>query len=144
MIDSSKSRTECKDPGAKPGAKPEPKKVFVVDDNHDECGELAEYIRRKGHFVTEIHDGITAITEIQAHKPELVLMDVHMPFCDGIRATELAQSLSPRTTIVLMSGYPEEVVRAKRASCDALKVLAKPLSLKEVALVVAAVLDRQT
>lgn len=136
MIDSSTARTESKGP--------EPKKIFVVDDNPEECGELAEYLRRKGHFVTEIHDGITAITEIQAHQPELVLMDVHMPFCDGIRATELAQSLSPRSTFVLMSGYPEEVVRAKRAVCGAVTVLAKPISLKAVARVVASVLERQT
>ncbi len=118
--------------------------IFVVDDDREACREIASYLRKQDYLVTEIHDGVTAITEIGAHKPELVLMDVHMPFCDGIRAADLAGTLSPRTAVVLMSGFPQEVVRAKQSNCAALTVLAKPLSLKKVARVVAAVLDKQT
>ncbi len=117
------------------------KMIFVVDDDRSACRELAGYLRHKGYFVTEIHDGITAITEIEEHKPALVVMDVRMPFCDGIRVADFARTLSPRTAVVLMSGFPDELVRAKQSHCDPLTVLAKPLSLKKVARVAAAVLE---
>ena len=49
----------------------------------------------------------------------------------------MIDSSTPGTDCKLMSGFPEEVVRAKQSDCDALKVLAKPLSLKKLARVVA-------
>lgn len=119
--------------------------VFVVDDDTEACSELAEYLRGKGCSVVEFHDGLGAVNELRAHKPALVFMDIRMPLVDGIRAARRILSLRPETTVVLMSGYPKEVVRAmhaKEVDLDALTVLQKPLHLQELAAIVAGLLQR--
>lgn len=106
--------------------------VFVVDDDPAQTREIADHLSGKGLELIEINDSVTAIAEIGKHNPELVLMDVNLPFCDGIRAAELVRTLSPKTTVILMSGFQEEVLRAERSVCGALTVLTKPIACEEL------------
>lgn len=116
------------------------KMVYVVEDDPRQLGEITGYLRRKGFRVQGVADGALAVAGIQRHQPALVLMDIRMPGCDGIRAAEFVQMLSPETMIVLMSGYPREVVRARRSDRISLRVLPKPVSLKRFARICADVL----
>ncbi len=119
--------------------------AYVVDDDVEACSELADYLRGKGFSVVEYHEGIGAIKALRRHKPQLVFMDVRMPLMDGIRATQGILSLRPETTVVLMSGYPVEIVRAmhaKEADLAALTVIQKPIHLQELAAIVSGVLRR--
>lgn len=104
---------------------------FVVPDAPAQYWEIADHLRGKGLELFKINDGVTAIAAIDKHNPEFVLMDVHMPFSDGIRAAKLVRTLSPKTTVILMSGLPEEVLRAERSDCGALTVLTKPIAREE-------------
>jgi len=113
--------------------------AFVVDDDPEQCQELADYLRGKGFTVHEFHDGPSAFPQIRARKPALVMMDVNMPRCDGIKATEVATTISPGTKVVLMSGFPKEVVRAATENSGALTVIQKPLHLQELAAVVSGI-----
>ncbi len=106
--------------------------VFVVDDDPTQTREIADHLRGKGLDIIEINDGGTAIVEIDKRNPELVLMDVNMPYCDGLRAAEFARTFSPNTTVILMSGFPEEALRAERSVCGALTVPTKPIGCEEL------------
>lgn len=114
--------------------------VCVVDDDPTQLGEITDYLRHKGFRVMGAADGALAVAEIERHKPALVLMDIKMPGCDGIRAAQFVQILSPETMIVLMSGDPDEVVRAHRSDRISLRVLHKPVPLRQFARFAAGVL----
>lgn len=100
--------------------------VIVVDADPTQSGAIVDSLRNKGFNVIQIDNSVTAITEIDRHNPGLVLMDVHMPFCDGVRAAELVRVLSPETTVVLMSGVPDEAARTEVTT--GLTVIEKPRS----------------
>lgn len=65
----------------------------------------------------EAEDGRAALREIEAHRPDVVLMDIRMPVLDGIAATaELTARPDPPAVIVLTTFDGDEyVLRALRA-----------------------------
>lgn len=61
-----------------------PGTVLVVEDNENEREMLAGFLRLQGHAVVCLSDGEEALEYLKDHdQPEVVLMDMRMPKCDG-------------------------------------------------------------
>lgn len=62
-------------------------------------------------------DGDEAVAAVGQHDPDVVLMDLRMPQCDGVTATRLVRAKHPRTQIVVLTTFAddEEVLAALRA-----------------------------
>ncbi len=103
--------------------------VLIADDDPAQRREICEHLTHLGVNVIEAEDGIEAVVQIDRYNPALAVMDIRMPHCDGIRAAKIASSLSPRTPVILMSGFPEELRRAEAIGCGAYTLLQKPISL---------------
>lgn len=60
------------------------------------------------HVVGAVGDGAQAV-EIAANlRPDVVLMDLHMPVMDGIQATRRIRSDQPETQVLILSTYAED------------------------------------
>ncbi|MEZ5376814.1 MAG: response regulator transcription factor [Acidimicrobiales bacterium] len=70
--------------------------------------------------VGEAGDGADAIAAVQAHRPDVVLMDIRMPRMDGIAATSAIRQLSspPRVIVLTTFQADEHVMSAIRAGAD--------------------------
>lgn len=68
-------------------------------------------------LVGEAEDGIAATELAAAQEPDVILMDIRMPRCDGIAATEAVRQASPRTRVLLLTTFdtPDLVVEGLRA-----------------------------
>lgn len=53
-------------------------------------------------------DGEQAIVQVQKHRPDLVLMDIRMPRCDGLTATRLIKARMPEMRIVMLTTSAED------------------------------------
>jgi DNA-binding NarL/FixJ family response regulator len=62
-------------------------------------------------------DGDEAVTAVAAHDPDVVLMDLRMPRCDGVSATRQIRAHHPRTQMVVLTTFADddEVLAALRA-----------------------------
>ncbi|MEU6719464.1 response regulator transcription factor [Nonomuraea sp. NPDC046802] len=68
----------------------------------------------------EAGDGEQAVAMSRRLRPDVVLMDLHMPVMDGVRATELITAELPRVRVLALSTFDldENVVAALRAGAD--------------------------
>ncbi len=81
------------------------KRVLVVDDNDRFRKTLIEHLREceNAEVVDEARDGIEAIAKATTHRPDIILMDLAMPNCNGFEATRAIKALLPSTKIVVMT-----------------------------------------
>lgn len=62
-------------------------------------------------------DGEEAVAAVAEHDPDVVLMDLRMPRCDGVAATRRVRAEHPRTQVVVLTTFAEdeEMLAALRA-----------------------------
>ncbi|MEV4411672.1 response regulator transcription factor [Catellatospora sp. NPDC049609] len=67
--------------------------------------------------VAEAADGTEVAAAVDAHRPDIVLMDIRMPRMDGLAATELLRRRSDAPDVVVLTTFDadEHVLRALRA-----------------------------
>jgi PAS domain S-box-containing protein len=61
------------------------KKIVVVDNDKVSVEALADVLSREGHVVFKAYDGIGGLETIRSHAPDAVIIDLFMPWMDGIR-----------------------------------------------------------
>lgn len=112
------------------------RRLLVVDDNEDERLLLAHFLQQEGCRVYLAQDGQDALKKALLVNPDLILMDVNMPVCDGLTACRALQD-DPRTRqipVVFLTGsaFPQDRVRGLMAG--AVDYVTKPFLFDEVRL----------
>ena len=103
-------------------------RILLVDDDR----ELAEYLRKgleeENHAVTICFEGSTGLRAAERTAFDIVVLDVMMPFLDGLEVTRRLRKQNVRTPILLLTARdaPEDVVRGLDAGAD--DYLTKPFS----------------
>jgi len=112
-------------------------RVLLVEDNEEVAAGTEALLSMMNHYVTHIFnaDGALAMLEAARHDVandgvlpfDVVLSDIHMPGkLNGIDLAEILQSWIPRVPVILVTGYAEELDRAR--GVDA-RVLSKPFDI---------------
>jgi DNA-binding NtrC family response regulator len=103
--------------------------TLVVDDDCDALRLIIEALRRKGFAVAEAASGSAAIKIVETEKPAVIIADINIPDVDGLDVARYALQCNPETKIILISEYPDALMRAKRANVDVYTIIDKPVSL---------------
>jgi len=65
------------------------KKILLAEDNDINRMIAAIVLKSNGYHITEVLDGKEAVAELTRQFFDLVLMDMQMPFMDGLEATRI-------------------------------------------------------
>jgi DNA-binding NarL/FixJ family response regulator/anti-sigma regulatory factor (Ser/Thr protein kinase) len=96
-------------------------RVLLVDDHPLYLEGLRSLLATRGvQVVGEAHDGQEAQAQAQALRPDLILMDVQMPRCDGVQATRRIKTTWPEIKIVMltMAANEETLFEALKAGAS--------------------------
>jgi DNA-binding NarL/FixJ family response regulator len=86
---------------------PQPSVTCVVADDHPAVLDaVAKFLAAAGiDVVGRAHDGEEALALIEERTPRVALADVRMPKLSGIELARRAKKLSPKTSVLLYTGY---------------------------------------
>jgi two-component system, cell cycle sensor histidine kinase and response regulator CckA len=79
--------------------------ILVVDDDEDLRAVAEAALQSLDYAVLQTGDPLKAIQLVQAQPVDLLLTDVIMPLMKGTDLADRIQGVSPRTKVILMSGY---------------------------------------
>lgn len=87
-----------------------PTRILLVDDHVLFRKGMSRLIDSQPDLevVAEAEDGIQAVQYARRFKPDLILMDIHMPDCDGHEATRLIVNDWPEAQIVMLTVSDED------------------------------------
>lgn len=123
-----------------------PISVLVVDDSPEILamfqGVLHDPSGRGGYAVDTAASGEAATALLDTHVYDLVLTDLKMGGRDGLAVLEAARARSPRTMVILMTGYASLDTALRAIRGGAYDYIAKPFTLAELEVLLANVTDR--
>ncbi len=117
-------------------------RVLVVDDEANLALGIAENLEMEGYTSDIAEDGVEALEKIRGGDWDLVVLDIMMPKKDGLTVCEELRAEQNNVPILFLTarGQLDDRLRGLEAGGD--DYLAKPFSLRELLLRVAAILRR--
>ena len=81
-------------------------RILLVDDDQDTRQLLQDILEKHADvaIVGEAGDGKEAVAMAIEHKPDVILMDIGLPYLDGIEATHCIRRACPHTVIICLTG----------------------------------------
>jgi len=107
-------------------------RVVLVEDNADVRGGIAILLEMIGYEITAVESAEAAIALVLDQAPDLVLSDVTLPGMSGPEMVRILRRRWPSVTIVLMSGYLDNIMRTDAAR-EGWHFLQKPFQLPDLA-----------
>ena len=115
--------------------------ILMVDDEAGIRDIVMQYLKFEGHTCEEAVNGKQAVEMISNKKFDLVIMDVMMPFMDGITALRTIR-LDSSVPVILLTAKVEEYDKVYGFEFGADDYVTKPFSPKELMARVKAILKR--
>ena len=120
--------------------------ILIIEDNADNMALTVLLLQSAGYTVLSAKDAEVGLTIAQSERPDLILMDIHLPGMDGLEATavlkrdEATRAIPVIALTALAMKGDEERIRA--AGCDG--YIAKPIHIHEFLATIRAQLSART
>jgi two-component system response regulator MprA len=103
-------------------------RILLVEDDRELASYTARGLEEEGNRVTVCHDGSSALRAARGSPYDILVLDVMLPFLDGIEVTRRLRAVRNATPIVLLTARdaPRDIVRGLDAGAD--DYLTKPFS----------------
>lgn len=105
-------------------------RLLVVDDEVEICEFLKTYFEERQFDVLTATSGEAALAVIEKERPQVVLLDVHMPGMGGMRVLKTIKEKYPQVKVIMVTALEtrEKIEEAMRLGAD--NYITKPLSLE--------------
>ena len=116
-------------------------KVLLIEDDEQIMGLLKAYFETKGHSVAAAGDGVEGLTQFNADRPELVLLDIGLPKLDGWAVLEAIRTANV-VPVVLLTALDDTESVVKGLALGADDYLIKPFDVRELDARIQAIMRR--
>ena len=107
--------------------------VVIADDEPISRMDLKELLTEGGYTVlSEVSDGFDAVEQCKLYHPDLVILDIKMPFLDGISAAKIIYEEDLADTIIMLTAYSEREFIDQAKGCGVSGYLVKPIDEKSL------------
>ena len=118
-------------------------KILIVDDEPRIRDLIREHLQFAGYTCAEAGDGTQALSELSNGGIDLVILDIMMPFMDGMTCLREMRTRKIMTPVIMLTARSEEYDKLAGLEGGADDYVVKPFSVRELMLRVRAVLRRR-
>ncbi len=106
------------------------KKVLIVDDEYLIRYSLQKLIEQEGYEVFTAASGHEALRLFEERKPDIVILDIHLPDTNGLVILKTIKEISPSAIVIMATGCPDAQGSVEAVKMGALDYLEKPVSIE--------------
>jgi len=108
--------------------------ILIVDDHEVVRNGIRSYLEKISDFqvVGEGASGEEALSMVGELIPDIVLLDLIMPGLDGIETTRRIRQISPRTKVVVLTSYHEDVHIFPALKAGAISYILKDMKMEKL------------
>jgi len=107
-------------------------KVLVVEDDRSVRESLERALRLEGYQVSTVPDGVSGFETVGRDQPDAVILDVMLPFLDGLSVCRQLRQRGDRTPVLMLTARAEVGDRVAGLDAGADDYLPKPFALDEL------------
>jgi DNA-binding NarL/FixJ family response regulator len=108
-------------------------RILLVDDHPLFLDGLQYILATRGYeVVATARNGNEALAKAQEFKPDILLMDIYMPECNGLEATSLIKAVIPECKIVMLTASEDDESLFEAIKKGASGYLLKTLHMEEL------------
>lgn len=103
-------------------------KIFVVDDEPGLCDVIQKTFTYIGFSVLTATDPRNAMSVMEQERPQIVVLDIVMPYADGQTLLEQIKRRFPETIVIMVTARHDQKTRETALAAGADAFLTKPFS----------------
>jgi DNA-binding response OmpR family regulator len=119
-------------------------KILIAEDELQTLRILARRLRHEGFVVNTAKDGKVCLSLINRYEYDCIILDIMMPFLDGLSILQSVRSKNINTAILLLTAKTSINDRVKGLELGADDYLTKPFSIEELIARVKVLLRRES
>jgi len=101
--------------------------ILIVDDEVSIGDALQQVFEYENHKVRVARNGPDALAMVEAHRPDVIFLDVKMPGMDGLEVLDRVRSDDPLALVIMISGHGTIDTAVEATRKGAYDFLEKPL-----------------
>ena len=105
------------------------KKILVIDDDVDILEALKISLESEGYETKVTPDGTTAIEQVRAYRPDLILLDIMLSGCDGRDIASCLKKELDLKNIPIVMISAKQMAEQSALDCGASAFLPKPFAM---------------
>jgi DNA-binding NtrC family response regulator len=106
--------------------------ILVLDDVLDAGIMIKRILERKGHRVAVFTDEEEALAYAGSHPVEVAILDIRLKKLSGVEMLEELKKASPRTQVIMLTGYPTLETARQAQELGAFDYCIKPIDKEEL------------
>ena len=108
--------------------------VLIIEDEATLAKNMGAYLGRYGYEVFTADTAEGGLAELERCRPDLVLLDFHLPGMDGMAALSRLRELLPSVQVIMITGHGTVELAVDAMKAGAYDFLTKPVSLAKLRL----------
>ena len=107
--------------------------IIIIEDDVDMAEIFEEWAKSADISVLGVgHDGKEAVTLFEQHRPQIVVLDLMMPYFDGFYAMENIRKIDIDAKFLVLTADITDVTKNKIESMKSISMMYKPYDLDDV------------
>lgn len=108
--------------------------ILVVEDNPLNLELVSDILEAHGYQVRQAVSGKEAVQDVEAHIPDLILMDIQLPGLDGLTVTGIIKDNAETAAVPIIAltahAMRGDEEKAREAGCDG--YISKPIDTRSL------------